>query len=78
MVDPLAREYDSAVLWSRFHDAAAALTDDDRELFNLVWYLGLNQEQAAHALGCSARTVARRWDLVKRRLVGELEGQAPT
>jgi RNA polymerase sigma factor (sigma-70 family) len=78
VVDPLASDYDGAALWSRFHDAAAALNDDDRELFNLVWYLGLNQEQAAHALGCSVRTVARRWDLVKRRLVDELEGQAPT
>ncbi len=63
--------------WTRFHEAAGSLSDDDRELFNLVWYLGLNQEQAAHAMGCSVRTIARRWDIVKRHLVVRLEGQAP-
>ena len=76
--DPLANDHDGVALWQRFHEAAAALNEDDRELFNLVWYLELNQEQAAHALGCSVRTVARRWDLVKRHLVDELKGQAPT
>jgi DNA-directed RNA polymerase specialized sigma24 family protein len=60
------------------HDAASALADDDRELFDLVWYLGLSQEQAAQTLGCSVRTVARRWDVLKRHLVRRLEGQAPT
>jgi len=64
--------------WTRFHEAAASLADDERELFNLVWYLGLDQEQTARTLGCSVRTVARRWDLVKRHLVRQLGGQAPT
>lgn len=48
-VDPVANDHDGAASWARFHEAAAALNDEDRELFNLVWYLGLNQEQAAHA-----------------------------
>lgn len=68
---------DSVNSWTRFHEAAESLNNDDRELFNLVWYLGLNQEQAANALGCSVRTIARRWDIVKRHLVVRLEGQAP-
>jgi DNA-directed RNA polymerase specialized sigma24 family protein len=77
-VDPSADDHDGVASWTRFHDAATALNDDDRELFNLVWYLGLNREQAAHALGCSVRTVARRWDLLKRHIVSGLDGQAPT
>lgn len=71
-------DHDDVASWTQFHEAAAALNDDDRELFNLVWYLGVNQEQAAHALGCSVRTVARRWDLLKRHIVVKLKGQAPT
>jgi RNA polymerase sigma factor (sigma-70 family) len=76
-MDPVGSDGDAMTSWTRLHDAAGALADDDRELFDLVWYLGLNQEQVAQALGCSVRTVARRWDLVKRQLVRRLEGQAP-
>lgn len=64
--------------WVRFHEAAESLTDEERELFNLVWYLGLDQEQTARALGCSVRTVARRWDVVKRHLLRRLGGSAPS
>jgi len=64
--------------WTRFHEAAGSLEDDERELFNLVWYLGLDQEQTARALGCSVRTVARRWDILKRHLVQRLGGSAPS
>lgn len=63
--------------WVRFHEAAESLTDEERELFNLVWYLGLDQEQTARALGCSVRTVARRWEILKRHLVQRLGGSAP-
>lgn len=63
--------------WVRFHEAAGSLADEERELFNLVWYLGLDQEQVATTLGCSVRTVARRWDVVKRHLLRRLGGSAP-
>lgn len=78
VVDAAETNHDSVSSWTLFHETAAALDDDDRELFNLVWYLGLTQEQAASALGCSVRTVARRWELLKRHLVAQLGGQAPT
>jgi len=77
-VDTADTDPDSVASWSRFHEAAAALDEDERELFNLVWYLGLTQDQAASALGCSVRTVARRWDVLKRHLIARLGGQAPT
>ncbi len=76
--DPAGNDHDALNAWTRFHETAATLDDEDRELFNLVWYLGLNQEQAANALDCSVRTVARRWEVLKRRLVAEFKGQAPT
>jgi len=76
--DPVNADTESVNSWTRFHEVADALDDEDRELFNLVWYLGLGQEQVAKTLGCSVRTIARRWDVVKQRLVAQLKGQAPT
>jgi DNA-directed RNA polymerase specialized sigma24 family protein len=64
--------------WSAFHAAAAALGEEEQELFNLVWYLGLSRDQVARTLGCSTRTVARRWDILKRQILDRLQGQAPT
>lgn len=76
--DPVFKDAESESVWEQFHEAAESLDEESHELFNLVWYLGLNQEQAALALGCSVRTVARRWDILKRQLVIRMDGQAPT
>ena len=76
--DPVNSDAESVNSWTLFHEAADTLNDEDRELFNLVWYVGLTQEQAAKALGYSVRTIARRWDVVKQCLVRQLKGQAPT
>lgn len=54
--------------WTRFHEAAAALPDEERELFDLVWYMGMQQRDVAEVLGCSVRTVKRRWESVKALL----------
>ena len=76
--DPVNPDAEGVSSWTRFHEAVDTLNDEDRELFNLVWYLGLSQELAAKARGCSVRTIARRWDVVKQCLVRQLKGQAPT
>ena len=47
--------------WEQFHAAVEALPDEQREVFKLVWYLGLDQQAAADTLGMSIRTLARRW-----------------
>lgn len=60
--------------WTRLHEAAAALPDDERRLFDLAWYLGVQQEEAAVVLGCSVRTVKRRWEQVKDKLRSALPG----
>ncbi|MFM7137038.1 MAG: sigma-70 family RNA polymerase sigma factor [Planctomycetota bacterium] len=65
------------VLWTDFHAAADALPEEERELFHLVWYLGMTQEEAAKVIGCSVRTVARRWELTKRHLLNRLPGAPP-
>ena len=60
--------------WTRLHEAAATLPDDERKLFELAWYLGVQQEEAAAVLGCSVRTVKRRWEQVKDKLRSALPG----
>ena len=63
--------------WEQFHGAVEKLPDELREVFKLVWYLGVDQKTAADTLGCSLRTVGRRWQ-DSQELVGQAlsEGDA--
>lgn len=54
--------------WTAFHDLAERLPAEEREVFELAWYVGADQAEVAAHLGCSVRTVKRRWDAVKRRI----------
>ena len=76
--DAVARVEEPAEMeaWQRFHAAADALPGPERELFEVVWHLGLTQSQAAEVLGCSLRTVKRRWTETKNRLKASL-GDGP-
>jgi len=56
--------------WTQLHEAAAALPEEDRRLFDLAWYMGLRQDEVASILGCSLRTVKRRWGHVKDAIRG--------
>jgi RNA polymerase sigma factor (sigma-70 family) len=47
--------------WSRFHRQVELLPEEEREVFNLLWYEELTQPEAAAVLEISERTVARRW-----------------
>jgi len=47
--------------WAQFHRAVDSLPDEQREVFKLIWYLGIDHKSAAEALGLSLRTLARRW-----------------
>jgi RNA polymerase sigma-70 factor (ECF subfamily) len=52
--------------WTEFHEAAARLPDDLRAVFDMLWYQGLPQAEAATLLGVSVPTVKLRW--MKARL----------
>jgi RNA polymerase sigma factor (sigma-70 family) len=47
--------------WEQFHSAVEQLPEEHREVFKLAWYLGLDQNATAKALGLSRRTVQRKW-----------------
>jgi RNA polymerase sigma-70 factor (ECF subfamily) len=52
--------------WTEFHEAVAQLPDDLRAVFDLLWYQGMSQGEAAALLGIAVRTVKLRW--MKARL----------
>lgn len=68
---------DQLLRWTRLHEAAESLPDDERETFHLAWYMGMKQDQIAGMLGCSTRTVKRRWDSAKTLLASRLHGEQP-
>ena len=63
--------------WTRFHDAAGALRDEQREVFDLLYYQGMTQEEAATLLEVSDRTVKRRWLAARLALHDALGGRIP-
>jgi RNA polymerase sigma-70 factor (ECF subfamily) len=65
------------VVWTDFHRRIDLLGDDDRELFELLWYQGLSQSEATDLLGASRRTMIARWQGARLRLFDALNGQLP-
>ena len=63
--------------WGEFHERIGALPDEEREAFDLLWYQGLSQAEAAEVLGVSERTVKRRWQAARLRLHEALGGEVP-
>ena len=68
---------DQLARWSLLHQSAEQLPEEERELFHLVWYMGVKQDEAARMLDCSVRTVKRRWESVKRLLRDSFDGDLP-
>ena len=63
--------------WAEFHAQAGALPEEEREVFDLLWYQGLSQAEAAALLGVSERTIKRRWQAARLWLHQALEGILP-
>jgi RNA polymerase sigma-70 factor (ECF subfamily) len=54
--------------WTEFHQQVEAMPEEEREVFNLVWYEEMTHEQVAQILGVTTRTVRRRWQDARYRL----------
>jgi RNA polymerase sigma factor (sigma-70 family) len=63
--------------WATFHQRVEDLSDEDKEVFDLLWYQQLSQAEAAHLLNVSERTVKRRWASARLKLHEALGGQSP-
>jgi len=63
--------------WGEFHEQIGALPDEEREVFDLIWYQGLSQAETAELLNVSERTIKRRWQAARLKLHEALEGEVP-
>jgi len=59
---------DRLAAWGEFHEQVGRLPDDEREVFDALWYNGLSHVEAAELLGVSEATVQRRWTAARLRL----------
>ncbi len=63
--------------WSEFHETIESLPDAEREVFDLLWYHGLTQREAAALLGVTERVAKRRWRSARLKLHEMLDGRMP-
>jgi RNA polymerase sigma factor (sigma-70 family) len=63
--------------WTEFHQQVARLPDEERALFDLLWYQELSQAEAAALLNISERTVKRRWAAARLHLQEALGAWMP-
>ena len=76
---PLAIEDDPEQLeaWTSFHEQVESLPDEEKEIFDLIWYQELSQAETAELLNVSTRTVKRRWASARLKLHEALGGLLP-
>jgi len=63
--------------WSEFHETVESLPAAEREVFDLLWYQGLSQREAAALLGITERVARRRWRSARLRVRAMLGGRMP-
>jgi RNA polymerase sigma-70 factor (ECF subfamily) len=63
--------------WREFHEQVAALPDEEREVFGLIYYHGMSQADAAEVLGVAVRTLQRRWQAALLILHRARDGEPP-
>ncbi len=68
---------DRLAAWTDFHREVETLPLEEREAFDLLFYQGLSQAEAAAVLDVSERTIKRRWQSARLRLVQTLGGRMP-
>jgi len=73
-----AGEPESLQEWSHFHSLVGKLPEEEREVFDAVYYGGASQQEVADMLGVSDRTVKRRWRSAKILLGQALHGEWPS
>ena len=68
---------DAISVWERFHQSVANLPEEPREVFQLVWYTGLSQQDVGDLLGVSIPTVKRRMRAARLWLYDAMDGESP-
>ena len=71
-----AERPDNLAEMAEFHRIAGELPEEEREVFDLLWYQELTQQESAALLGVSERTVKRRWQSARLMLARSLPNPA--
>jgi RNA polymerase sigma-70 factor (ECF subfamily) len=81
--DPIGGQPDTTddpyrlAVWEELHTRIARLSDDDRRLFDLIYYQGLPQPEVAELLGLPLRTLKLAWQHARARLMLSLGNEVP-
>ena len=71
-------EASQLAVWTEFHEAIDQLPQQEREVFDLLWYQDLTQAEAAKLLAISERTIKRRWQAARLSLHNKLQTHLPS
>jgi RNA polymerase sigma-70 factor (ECF subfamily) len=63
--------------WSEFHAQVDQLPENERQVFDLLWYQELTQAEAAKLLQVAERTIRQRWQTARLLLQQALKGGPP-
>ena len=79
-VEPAAESLDEYQMqqWGDFHRCVSELPDKESEVFELLWYHEMKQEEAAELLNISTRTIKRMWRSARLLLHERLNEQSRT
>jgi RNA polymerase sigma-70 factor (ECF subfamily) len=64
-------------VWTEFHQQIEALPEKEKDVFDLLYYQGLTQAEAAAVLGVAERVVKYRWRSARLKLNEMLGGRLP-
>jgi RNA polymerase sigma factor (sigma-70 family) len=70
-------EPNSLIEWTNFHEHVEQMPEELREVFDLLWYKGLTQPEAAELLEISLATLKRRWQSARLLMHDALKGESP-
>lgn len=71
---PETRELGRLAEWTEFHATIQSLPESERIVADLLYYQGLDQEEAAQVLDLDLRTLQNRWHEVKNHVYHSLRG----
>lgn len=64
--------------WGEFHRCVGELPEKEREVFEMLWYHELSQQEVAELTGLSTRQIKRIWRSAKLQLHDRLQGDVPS
>lgn len=73
----IGQEPSTLAEWNEFHQAVGQLPEQEQQIFNLLWYDGMSQPEAASITGIPLRTLKRRWQSARLKLIELMDGETP-